>query len=834
MIERPSGPTRDFKHEQDFDTNGLLYFLGCQGGMRSSYSNPADIGMVTVTSSSLMSDSQPLSALVGRMSTRCVTKPHQRSWMQINIKDVKIKLTHYTLRHYNSWDTEALRYWNLEGSNDGQSWIPIRQHMDDRALRKAGATHTWAVDTNQYFNNFRIYMTGRNSNNHWYLACSGIELYGSSFGGIVSQRRDAKIKPSGPNNNIQNQQQQQQGMAPMISGMNIPPPMIMNNNNNNMMPNINNNNLQQQNVQNLNSDTFDYVRDFDNNGLVNFLATKCNTQQWQNPAQLGFISIRSSGLMHDSHPAHCVVGRQSVRCVTKPLKHAWIIIDFNDYAIKPTRYTLRHYASWDTEALRNWRLEGSLDGENWTVIREHHNDESLRFKGQSYTWLLRNINSYYSMFRLFQFDKNSNNHYYLACSGFEIYGQVLRQHSQITWDEWPRNKSKHLQVDRIRNAVINTGSEDTWQTVKARQPLQFDKITGENQFSVICERCENTSNSWKFMVGIAPDEFTCNGSRQWLGSQKSYAYIGGTGGKCYNEAKSISYGQKWGTKVGDVITCKSNIKTNKIEFILNGRTQGVAFDNFAPNGRNVFSAVSITATGSRLRLMQKVTPRSKPPMNSINNNNNNNINNINNSQQSGLNAQFQQQMNFIPQPPPQQQQQQQQSGISNMNNIKYGWDQNLKSPHLAIFPDGVTVTNKGSNDTWQGVVSQMIFSSGKHSFEIHIINDIKTSNQWKYIFGVAPVSFDPKRTAWLGSQNSWGYIGGTGGKCHIQGKSVAYGKRYGGQDRIKCVIDFNKRTIEFFRNDKSQGIAFNNLVGAVRPAVSLTGKGAAVRICNVQ
>jgi len=170
-----------------------------------------------------------------------------------------------------------------------------------------------------------------------------------------------------------------------------------------------------------------------------------------------------------------------------------------------------------------------------------------------------------------------------------------------------------------------------------------------------------------------------------------------------------------------------------------------------------------------------------------------------------------------------------------MNNVSaFGWDPNLKSPHLAIFPDGVTVTNKGSQDTWQGVVSRQIFNSGRHSFEIHIINDIKTSNQWKYIFGVAPIAFDPKRTAWLGSQNSWGYIGGTGGKCHTVGKSVAYGKRFGGNDTIKCIIDFNKRTIEFFRNDKSQGIAFNNLNGAVRPAVSLTGKGAAVRISNVQ
>jgi len=822
----PNKRTRDFVHTADFDTNGLLYFLGVQGGARASYSNPADIGMVTVTSSSLMSDSQPLSALVGRMSTRCVTKPHQRSWMAINVKDVKMRLTHYTLRHYNSWDTEALRYWNLEGSNDGQSWIPIRQHMDDRALRKAGASHTWAVDTNQFFSHFRLYMTGRNSNNHWYLATSGMELYGKAFGGVVSAKADAQLSMSAVNSPVK-PPMAMPNMAAMggqgMPAMQMPNmPMMNMQAMGNMAQQAMAAQMSNQNlfgaVPNLNAESFAYVRDFDNNGLVTFLGTKCNTQQWQNPAQLGALSIRTSGLMHDSHPAHCIVGRQSVRTVTKPLKHAWVIIDFHDYAIRPTRYTLRHYNSWDTEALRNWRLEGSLDGEKWTVLREHHNDESLRFKGQSYTWLLRNVTGYYSQFRLFQFDKNSNNHYYLALSGFEIYGDALRQHSTVTWDEWPRNKSKHLQVDRVRNSCMNTGSEDTWQTVKSRQPLVFDKATGMNEFSVLCERVESTSNSWKFMAGIAPDEFTCNASRQWLGSQKSYAYIGGTGGKCFDNPKSLSYGSKWGATIGDVVTVRSNLKAKTIEFLLNGKSQGVAFDNFAPNGRQMFAAASITATGSRLRLMEKVTPRSKPPMSAM-------AQNV----AAAPNAAFAN-MAFAPQnaamqmPPPAPQ-----PSVS----IKYGWDANLKSPHLAIFPDGVTVTNKGSNDTWQGVVSQQVFSSGRRSFEIHIINDIKTSNQWKYIFGVAPVAFDPKRTAWLGSQNSWGYIGGTGGKCHSVGKSVAYGKRYGGQDRVRCVLDFNKHTIEFFRNDKSQGIAFNNLNGAVRPAVSLTGKGAAVRICNI-
>ena len=61
--------------------------------------------------------------------------------------------------------------------------------------------------------------------------------------------------------------------------------------------------------------------------------------------------------MHDSQPAHALLGREAVRCVTKPQEKSYFIIDFSPRRIRPTHYTLRHYNSWDTEALRNWRLE---------------------------------------------------------------------------------------------------------------------------------------------------------------------------------------------------------------------------------------------------------------------------------------------------------------------------------------------------------------------------------------------------------------------------------------------------------------------------------------------
>ncbi len=38
-------------------------------------------------------------------------------------------------------------------------------------------------------------------------------------------------------------------------------------------------------------------------------------------------------------------------------------MDLVDKYVQPTAYTLRHYSSWDVEALRNWNFEGSNDGE---------------------------------------------------------------------------------------------------------------------------------------------------------------------------------------------------------------------------------------------------------------------------------------------------------------------------------------------------------------------------------------------------------------------------------------------------------------------------------------
>jgi hypothetical protein len=171
-----------YEYKSDFDENGVLYYLGTCGKL-NQWENPHDLKLVQVTCSSLQNDSRPPSAIVGRETVRCVTRPLENSWIQIDFDGVEINPTHYTLRHYNSWHHEALRSWRFEASKNGQQWITLREHIVDESLNHKGATKTWEIPLQaEYFSKFRIIQTGLNSNSNYYLACSGFEIYGKAKG----------------------------------------------------------------------------------------------------------------------------------------------------------------------------------------------------------------------------------------------------------------------------------------------------------------------------------------------------------------------------------------------------------------------------------------------------------------------------------------------------------------------------------------------------------------------------------------------------------------------------------------------------------------------------
>ncbi len=79
------------------------------------------------------------------------------------------------------------------------------------------------------------------------------------------------------------------------------------------------------------------------------------------------------------------------------------------------------------------------------TLRAHRNDTSLNHKGAVATWPIWSKGAKYKCFRIRQIGVNSNKHYYLSCSGFEIYGDVYQIGNNNNKSP-PENVGTHKQI----------------------------------------------------------------------------------------------------------------------------------------------------------------------------------------------------------------------------------------------------------------------------------------------------------------------------------------------------------------------------------------------------
>jgi hypothetical protein len=177
----------------DFDENGILNFLATSGGT-TAYVNPHTTGRVIVTASSMHAqtrDADGIPGFIGR-SPPAAAKRHSYtdnevdSWVAIQLP-LSVILTMYTLRHGLNNTNAVLRNWNFEGSNDGVTWVVLRQHVNDASLaERAHSTASWDVDSGgRAYSRYRIHSTGKDSHRNHYLAMGGLELYGTVEGGVM-------------------------------------------------------------------------------------------------------------------------------------------------------------------------------------------------------------------------------------------------------------------------------------------------------------------------------------------------------------------------------------------------------------------------------------------------------------------------------------------------------------------------------------------------------------------------------------------------------------------------------------------------------------------------
>ena len=96
------------------------------------------------------------------------------------------------------------------------------------------------------------------------------------------------------------------------------------------------------------------------NGVINYLKQKSNINDEINLScsSKHFGELRNLLKFEGTDPFY-----------TKSEKDSWICIEFKNYYIIPTIYTLKsHDNSPRGRQTRNWVIEGSLDNQHWNII----------------------------------------------------------------------------------------------------------------------------------------------------------------------------------------------------------------------------------------------------------------------------------------------------------------------------------------------------------------------------------------------------------------------------------------------------------------------------------
>ncbi|XP_006006427.1 E3 ubiquitin-protein ligase HECTD1 isoform X5 [Latimeria chalumnae] len=178
-----------FRHQHDFDENGIVYWIGTNAKTAYEWVNPAAYGLAVVTSSE--GRNLPygrLEDILSRDSSalNCHTNDDKNAWFAIDL-GLWVIPSAYTLRHARGYGRSALRNWVFQVSKDGQNWTTMYTHVDDCSLNEPGSTATWPLepskDEKQGWRHIRIKQMGKNASGQThYLSLSGFELYGTVIG----------------------------------------------------------------------------------------------------------------------------------------------------------------------------------------------------------------------------------------------------------------------------------------------------------------------------------------------------------------------------------------------------------------------------------------------------------------------------------------------------------------------------------------------------------------------------------------------------------------------------------------------------------------------------
>ncbi|CAN6463896.1 unnamed protein product [Victoria cruziana] len=141
-----------------------------------------------------------------------------------------------------------------------------------------------------------------------------------------------------------------------------------------------------------------YICDGDNNGVMYYSGTSYGKHQWVNPVIAKRVTITaSSPTSRYTDPKALTSRAYQATSFTGPHVEggqscAWWMVDLGqEHQLMCNFYTMRQDGS--TAYPRYWSLEGSLDGEKWTTLRSHENDQTICKPSQFASWPVNGPNA---------------------------------------------------------------------------------------------------------------------------------------------------------------------------------------------------------------------------------------------------------------------------------------------------------------------------------------------------------------------------------------------------------------------------------------------------------
>lgn len=144
----------------------------------------------------------------------------------------------------------------------------------------------------------------------------------------------------------------------------------------------------------------------------------------------GVVSVTASSVEGTRVPKNVADLLADTHFNSRDQPNGWICYEFKERHVTPTSYSIRSY--WNSNGpggchLKSWVLEGSKDGESWTVLDQRENNSELNDKNVTRNFTISsNLGECFRFIRLRQTGKSHEGKNYIMISSFELFGSLFK------------------------------------------------------------------------------------------------------------------------------------------------------------------------------------------------------------------------------------------------------------------------------------------------------------------------------------------------------------------------------------------------------------------------